>query len=119
MIDTFSSAIKSNDLYLIKKLISNDHNLNLQDLEGISPLHLSCKINRTEIIKSLIDAGANVFSEDKEGNDLNHKHIENLLILKPNNFLLFLNLLFLYFFLFLLSLFLLFLKKILLFYVFL
>lgn len=57
--------IFNNDLENLKKLINKD---NIEDLDcgGNTPLLVAIKLKRIEIIKYLLDNGANPYSRDKE-----------------------------------------------------
>lgn len=61
-------AIKANDSDLVKQLLkSQKDQLNVQNKNGITPLHEAVKITSKEMIELLLQNGADVNARDKEG----------------------------------------------------
>jgi len=56
--EVISKAIKENDLKQIKEHV-NSQNVNRECGEGLYPIHLTIQYNRPEILKYLLDQGAN------------------------------------------------------------
>ncbi|PCJ54656.1 MAG: hypothetical protein COA79_21650 [Planctomycetota bacterium] len=56
----------SNNKRLIKYLIDNDANLNLQDGWGLTPLNMCSREGTAEMLKILIDAGSKIEIKDKK-----------------------------------------------------
>lgn len=54
---------KFNQVKTAKLLIDAGADINIQDDEGLTPLHLACRSNNYELVKLLIDKGANVNPE--------------------------------------------------------
>jgi ankyrin repeat protein len=61
---------------IVKMLIKAKSDINLQDEEGDTPLHLAYKKNNPEIIKLLLESGANPELQNKN----NLTPIENIII---------------------------------------
>lgn len=55
-----------NQAKIAKLLIDAGADINIQDDEGITPLHLACRSNSYELVQLLIDNGANVNPPPKE-----------------------------------------------------
>jgi len=51
----------------IRDLVNNGVDLNEQDADGKTPLHIAVMHNNFDIVKQLLDAGANIKIEDKQG----------------------------------------------------
>ncbi|RXK13544.1 hypothetical protein CP965_06995 [Halarcobacter mediterraneus] len=62
------NAVRSNNKELVNSLIKeNKELLNKKDRFGYTPLHLASRFNHLEIVKLLIDSGAEVNTQDKYG----------------------------------------------------
>lgn len=61
-------AIKDNDEFLLLRCIQNKHNINIQDYNGNTPLHLAYKFNIPEFISILLKNGAdnNILNNDNK-----------------------------------------------------
>jgi len=63
----FLKAIKKGDIERIKKLISQDADVNAKDNRGMTPLHKAAYYGQREVAKVLIAKGANVNETDTAG----------------------------------------------------
>ena len=62
------SAVVKNNLELSDYLLKQGSNINAQDIEGMTPLHLSAIHGCYEMTKFLLENGAEVDSTDSRGN---------------------------------------------------
>lgn len=62
-------AVELNDINKIKTLIKADHNLDIQDLRGRTPMMIATYNNEPEIVQLLIHAGADVNIQDDMKNN--------------------------------------------------
>ncbi len=60
-------ALKHSNLQVIQELIGKKCNLNLQNEEGNTPLHLACARHDHEMIKALLEANADTTIVNKKG----------------------------------------------------
>jgi len=68
-IDDFMYLSKYGSFEQIKQLITQDINLNSLDSNGFAPLHWAIHYNQYEIVKLLIENGADIYLKDKAGRD--------------------------------------------------
>lgn len=62
------SAAESGNLDILKRLISADsHLVNCRDADNYTPLHRACYNNHTEVIKYLLENGADISAKSREG----------------------------------------------------
>ena len=61
-------AARDADLAAIKKLMSSDADVNLQDMKGWTPLHFAAQARSEEVAAFLLAHGASVDLEDVYGN---------------------------------------------------
>jgi ankyrin repeat protein len=54
----FHYAVRFNDIILLQKCIENSNNINIQDHNNNTPLHLAYMLNRTDFISILLNNGA-------------------------------------------------------------
>ncbi len=59
-------AVRSGDLEKIKRLVKKE-NVNLKDFEGASLLHVAAEFSHTEVVRFLIDSGADVNAKNLNG----------------------------------------------------
>ncbi|WP_103071687.1 ankyrin repeat domain-containing protein [Aquimarina sediminis] len=62
----FCMAIVKGDIETVKKLIDLGSDVN-QKSDGMTPLMYAARYNRTEIMKMLIEKGANIKTKDSKG----------------------------------------------------
>ena len=60
-------AIKNNDLQEVKKLINEGAALNVKNEYGNTPLHFAAYYGHTNIVRYLIEKGANIYIENNDG----------------------------------------------------
>ncbi len=61
-------AVKTGDLQKVQELIKNDPDLvNLKDISGRTPLHWAARNDHLNIVKFLVNNGADVNAEDNQG----------------------------------------------------
>ena len=60
-------AVKNNSIELLKYFLNKDYDINQINKQGQTALHLACKLGNKNIIKLLIDKGANTKIKDNEG----------------------------------------------------
>ena len=59
-------AIESNDLYLMKQLISTGADLNAIDWNGLTPLTYAAYRNRVDFVRILLEAKADINKADSD-----------------------------------------------------
>ena len=52
--------------------------VNMQTTRGVKPLSVACRVGNLDVIRTLLVAGADAWSQDEEGNTALH-HTENLM----------------------------------------
>lgn len=73
-LSSFCKAIMQGDLETVKKLISLGEDVNQKSL-GMTPAHFAARYNKAEILKVLIDNGANLKARCDKGYSVK-KHAE-------------------------------------------
>ncbi|WVZ11640.1 hypothetical protein V8G54_016170 [Vigna mungo] len=61
-------AIKNGDIGAVKKLLDEGVDANYKDKQGLSLLHLAAVFNQTDIVFTLMDAGASLEYKNAQGN---------------------------------------------------
>ena len=61
------NACENNDINIVNALISNKDYLNVQDQQGSTPLHVAALNGHGEVVKILLDVGANYETPNKNG----------------------------------------------------
>ena len=65
--DIMEQSIKEGNLDVVKLIIENGININIQNDLGESPLHLASANGKRDIVKYLVEKGANIDLQDKQG----------------------------------------------------
>ena len=82
----FFSAINNNNLNLIKRLIQEGLDINIQNEDGRSGIHVACEIGNIEALKLLLDSGSDLNLVDNFGTSalmaaISNNRLESVIVL--------------------------------------